>query len=94
MILCPGTHRVCSTGGLEEGGSIRGNKNVNIIGIVTLMQEGPVSNEKYCVLFNQFSNSVNCPHIRQFKKKPNTVRYSYNSKYACVIKIFLIFGRN
>ena len=42
VILCPGTHGVCSTGGLEEGGSIMGNKNlnitinVNIIGIVVL----------------------------------------------------------
>ena len=51
VILCPGTHGVCSTGGLEEGGSIMGNKNlnitvnVNIIGIVVLMQEWPVSND-------------------------------------------------
>jgi hypothetical protein len=30
VILCPGTHDVCSTGGLEEGGSIMGNKNLNI----------------------------------------------------------------
>jgi hypothetical protein len=48
VILCPGTHRVCSTGGLEVGGSIMGNKNVNItvnvniIGIVVFLQEGPV----------------------------------------------------
>jgi hypothetical protein len=24
MILCPGIHHVCSTGGLEEGGNIMG----------------------------------------------------------------------
>jgi hypothetical protein len=30
VILCPGIHDVCSTGGLEEGGSIMGNKNLNI----------------------------------------------------------------
>jgi hypothetical protein len=58
VILCPGTHGVCSTGGLEEGGSIMGNKNlnvnVNLIGIVVLMQEWPVSNDICCVLLNQF----------------------------------------
>jgi hypothetical protein len=43
VILCPGIHDVCHTGGLEEGGSIMGNKNVNItvnvnlVGIVVLM---------------------------------------------------------
>jgi len=26
VTLCPGTHGVCNTGGLEEGGSIIGNK--------------------------------------------------------------------
>lgn len=60
VILCPGTHDVCSTGGLEEGGSIMGNKNLNIsvneniIGIVVLMW--PVSNDMCCVLFNQFDS--------------------------------------
>lgn len=62
VILCPGTHSVCSTGGLEEGGSIIGNENLNvtvnenIIGIVELMQEWPVSNDMCCVLFNQFDH--------------------------------------
>jgi len=62
VILCPGTHGVCSTGGLEEGGSIMGNKNlnitlnVNIISIVVLMQEWSVSNDMCCVLFNVFDN--------------------------------------
>ena len=62
VILCPGTHGVCSTGGLEEGGSVMGNKNLNItvneniIGIVVLMREWPVSNDKCCVLFNHFDN--------------------------------------
>lgn len=30
VILCPGSHGVCSTGALEEGGRIMGNKNVHI----------------------------------------------------------------
>jgi len=62
VILCPGTHGVCSTGGLEEGGSIMGNENlniavnVNINGIVVLMQDWPVSNDMCCVLFNKFDS--------------------------------------
>lgn len=88
VILCPGAHGVCSTGGLEEGGSIIGNKNLNITVNVNIIGKSGLFQMIHVVFYLISLMIFGLPSYKAIQKKPYTVRYMCNSKRAHVIQVF------